>query len=65
MFLFNKTLDQYGRVSWVFGCVLGSRPEASPCPSSLCTPVRLHASIRFHIWRVYQQKIVLQIPVDV
>jgi hypothetical protein len=65
MFLFNKTLDQYGRVSWVFGCVLGSRPEVSPCPSSLCTPVRLHASIRFHIWRVYQRKIVLQIPADV
>ena len=41
MFLFNKTLDQYGRVSWAFGCVLGSRPEESPCPSSLCTPCAL------------------------
>ena len=32
MFLFNKTLDHYGRVSWAFGCVLGGRPEVSHCP---------------------------------
>ena len=54
MFLFNKTLDHYGRVSWAFGCVLGGRPEVSPCLSSLRTPMRLHVSFRFHIWRIYQ-----------